>query len=225
MDGGRRGRGRLDTPAFTAPQVTAEAKNFWSFRPLTRPPVPVVEDPGWSRHPIDAFVRTRLAAAGLVPNPPAEKTALVRRVYYDLIGLPPSPAEVRAFQEDHSPDAFEKVVDRLLESPHYGERWGRHWLDLVRYAETNSYERDGAKPQVWRYRDYVIRSFNDDKPYDQFLIEQLAGDDLEPRTPERLIATGFYRLGIWDDEPTDKEQCCTTTWTTFWARRARCSSA
>ena len=107
---------------------------------------------------------------------------------------------------DESPGAFERVIDILLGSPHYGERWGRHWLDLVRYAETNSYERDGAKPLVWRYRDYVIRSFNDDKPYDQFVVEQLAGDELDPATPDKIIATGYYRLGIWQDEPVDPEQ-------------------
>ena len=126
--------------------------------------------------------------------------------YYDLIGLPPSPEEVESFLADNSPEAFERVIDGLLNSPHYGERWGRHWLDLVRYAESNSYERDGTKPFVWRYRDYVIRSFNDDKPYDQFITEQLAGDELDHVTPDTIIATGYYRLGIWQDEPVDPEQ-------------------
>src|SRR5262249_5193339 len=120
------------------------------------------------------------------------------------IGLPPSPAEVDAFLADTSATAFEKVVDRLLESQHYGEKWGRHWLDVVRYADTNSFERDGDKPSSWRYRDYVIRSFNDDKPYDQFIREQLAGDELPEVTPDSLIATGYYRLGLWDDEPADR---------------------
>ena len=137
------------------------------------------------------------------PNPPASKPALIRRVYYDLTGLPPSKAEVDAFVADQSPDAFEKVVEQLLKSPHYGERWGRHWLDLVRFAETNSFERDGPKDNAWKFRDYVIRSFNDDKPYDQFIREQLAGDELDEVTTETLTATGFYRLGIWDDEPAD----------------------
>src|SRR5207244_8521590 len=131
------------------------------------------------------------------------KGPLLRRVYYDVIGLPPSPEEVDAFVADHSADAYEKVVDRLLASPHYGEHWARHWLDLVRYAESNSFERDGAKPNVWRYRDYVIHSLNEDKPYDQFIREQLAGDELGPVTPEPLIATGYYRLGQWDDAPAD----------------------
>ncbi len=125
---------------------------------------------------------------------------------YDLTGLPPTPAEVDAFLKDTSATAYEKVVDRLLASPQYGVKWGRHWLDLVRYAETNSYERDNPKPSVWRYRDYVIRSFNEDKPYDRFIKEQIAGDELPDRTVDSVIATGFYRLGIWDDEPTDPLQ-------------------
>ena len=129
---------------------------------------------------------------------------LIRRLTYDLTGLPPTPEEVDAFLADRSPDAYERLVDRLLASPHYGEKWGRHWLDLVRYAETNGYERDSAKPFAWRYRDYVINAFNRDKPYDQFVREQLAGDEIDPASAEALIATGFYRLGIWDDEPADR---------------------
>jgi uncharacterized protein DUF1549/uncharacterized protein DUF1553/cytochrome c len=214
------------------PQVTPEAMKFWSFRPLPegsrRPAGPQVRRKEWVRNPIDAFVLQRLEAAGLSPNPPASKATLIRRAYYDLIGLPPSPEEVEGFVKDTSPDAWEKVVDRLLASPQYGEKWGRHWLDLVRFAESNSYERDGTKPNAWRYRDYVIKSFNEDKPYDQFIVEQLAGDELgnegngemkQPVSPissfphflpstraERLIATGYYRLGIWDDEPVDPVQ-------------------
>ncbi len=148
----------------------------------------------------------RLEREGLAPAPPAEKGVLLRRAYYDLTGLPPTPDEVAAFVADESPDAFAKVVDRLLESPRYGERWGRHWLDVVRYADTNSFERDSAKPNSWRYRDYVIRSLNADKPYDQFLLEQLAGDELPDAGPDAIIATGFYRLGPFDDEPADREQ-------------------
>ena len=188
------------------PAVDETAKAFWSFQPVAPPSPPATHDDGWVRTPIDAFVLAKLQQAGLKPAPAANKTALLRRAYYDLIGLPPSPEEVEAFAADESPRAFERVVDVLLESPHYGERWGRHWLDLVRYAETNSYERDGAKPFVWRYRDYVIRSFNDDKPYDEFVTEQLAGDELDPVTPDKIIATGYYRLGIWQDEPVDPEQ-------------------
>ncbi len=188
------------------PPVNDDARAFWSFRPVTRPTPPDIMDGTWVRTPIDAFVLSKLNQAGLKPAPHAEKTVLLRRAYYDLIGLPPSPAEVAAFLADTSPGAFERVIDVLLESPHYGERWGRHWLDLVRYAETNSYERDGPKPFVWRYRDYVIRSFNSDKPYDRFVTEQLAGDELEQVTPDSIIATGYYRLGIWQDEPVDPEQ-------------------
>ncbi len=188
------------------PPVNAETKKFWSFQPVRRPTPPQVADPAWVRNPIDAFILKRLEEAGLEPAAAAEKTALLRRAHYDLTGLPPTPEDVAAFLQDDSPGAFQRVVDRLLESPHYGERWARHWLDLVRYAETNSYERDGPKPFVWRYRDYVIRSLNEDKPYDQFVREQLAGDELDEVTRESIIATGYYRLGIWQDEPVDAEQ-------------------
>jgi len=142
----------------------------------------------------------------LKPNPPASRQAWIRRAYYDLIGLPPSPEDVQAFEQDRSAKAYEKVIDHLLASKHYGEKWGRHWLDLVRYAETNGYERDNPKPMAWRYRDYVIRSFNEDKPYDRFIMEQLAGDELDEVTVDSIIATGFQRLGIWDDEPVDADQ-------------------
>jgi hypothetical protein len=173
---------------------------------VTRPPVPHTRNPKSEiRNPIDGFVLAKLQEKGLEPAGPASKVALLRRVYYTLIGLPPSPAEVDAFLADQSADAYEKVVEKLLASPQYGEHWARHWLDVVRYAETNSFERDGAKPFVWRYRDYVVNSFNADKPYDQFIREQLAGDELPTVTPETLIATGYYRLGLWDDEPADPE--------------------
>lgn len=188
------------------PPVDAQARNFWSFRPVVRPEVPAVKNAAWTRNPIDAFILAKLEAAGMAPSPIADRGALLRRLSYDLIGLPPTPEEVAAVLRDESPDWYEKIVDRLLASPHYGEHWGRHWLDLVRYAETNSFERDGPKANVWRYRDYVIDSFNRDKPYDQFLREQLAGDELEQVTPETIIATGYYRLGIWDDEPADRTQ-------------------
>jgi mono/diheme cytochrome c family protein len=184
--------------------VTDVDRSHWAFRPLKRPDVPAI--PGAVKQPIDAFIRSGLDAKGLKANPPASKHELIRRVTYDLTGLPPTPAEVEAFEADGSPDAFEKLVDRLLESPRYGEKWGRHWLDLVRFAETNSYERDGVKPNAWRYRDYVIRSFNQDKPYDRFIREQLAGDELPDGGPDGLIATGYYRLGLWDDEPADRDQ-------------------
>jgi hypothetical protein len=209
-------------PRLTATQVDAitrwidegaEWKEHWAFRPLVRPAVPaesVTGDPlkaGDPRaNPIDAFIRAGLAHRGLAAPAPADKMTLIRRATYDLTGLPPTEQEVRDFLADDSPQAWEKVVDRLLASPHYGEQWGRHWLDLVRYADTNSFERDGSKPHAWRYRDYVIRSLNDDKPYDQFVIEQLAGDELPEPTNDAFIATGYYRLGVWDDEPADREQ-------------------
>ncbi len=180
--------------------------DHWAFQPVVQPAVPEVKDDAWIRHPIDAFILRRLEDAALKPAAPAAKSQLLRRVYFDLIGLPPTPTQVRAFLADEASDAFERVVDDLLDSPHYGERWARHWLDVVRFAETNSFERDGAKPFAWRYRDYVIESLNADKPYDQFVREQLAGDELDDVTPETIIATGFYRLGPWDDEPTDEEQ-------------------
>jgi hypothetical protein len=188
------------------PKVDDEARKFWAFRPVVRPPVPETRGPKSEiRNPIDAFVAAKLQAAGLSPAPPADKPTLLRRVYYAVTGLPPTPADVDAFVADTSADAYEQVVDRLLASRHYGEHWGRHWLDLVRYAESNSFERDAAKPHAWRYRDYVIKSFNADKPYDRFIEEQLAGDEMGAVSPETLIATGYYRLGLWDDEPADPE--------------------
>jgi hypothetical protein len=188
------------------PPVDAEARNFWAFRPVIRPSIPEIRNPQSAiRNPIDAFVTAKRRAAGLEAAPPADKVTLLRRVYYVVTGLPPSPAEVDAFVADNSPDAYEKVVDRLLDSRHYGEHWGRHWLDIVRFAESNSFERDGGKPYAWKYRDYVIKSFNSDKPYDRFIKEQLAGDELDSVNPETLIATGYYRLGLWDDEPADPE--------------------
>ena len=187
------------------PAVDANSRAFWSFQPPAAVTPPPSED-AWVSNDVDRFVLSRLREHDLRPAPPAGKGALIRRVYYDLTGLPPSPAAVADFLADESPDAYERVVDRLLESPHYGERWARHWLDLVRYAESNSYERDDPKPFAWRYRDYVIRSLNDDKPYDQFILEQLAGDELHPDRAASIIATGYYRLGTWQDEPVDFEQ-------------------
>jgi hypothetical protein len=185
----------------------AEWKEHWAFRPLVRPAVPdvgLIE--GQAPNPIDAFVRDRLVRRGLPVPADAEKRILLRRATYDVTGLPPTEQDMRDYLSDPSPRAWEAVVDRLLASPHYGEQWARHWLDLVRYADTNSFERDNDKPHAWRYRDYVIRSLNDDKPYDRFVMEQLAGDEMPDRTADSLIATGYYRLGIWDDEPADKLQ-------------------
>ena len=199
----RLGNSTADPPRSHAAE---EAKKYWAYQPVRRPTVPAVRNTFWVRTPIDAFILARLEERGLQPVAPADKMTLIRRAYFDLLGLPPTPEEVDAFVQDTSPQAWEKLIDRLLASPHYGEKWGRHWLDVVRYAETNGFERDGAKPFVWRYRDYVIRSFNNDKPYDRFILEQLAGDELPGYQPEAIIATGFYRLGIWDDEPADPQQ-------------------
>ncbi len=184
----------------------ADYEKHWAFEKLKKVDPPAVENAEWARNEIDSFVLAKLEAKGIAPAPEADRRTLARRLYYDLIGLPPTPAEVDAFARDESPDAYERLVDTLLASPHHGEKWARHWLDVVRYGETNSFERDGAKPNVWKYRDYVIRSLNEDKPYDQFVREQIAGDELETVSHDSIIATGYYRLGIWDDEPADPEQ-------------------
>jgi hypothetical protein len=185
------------------PQVNDENRKFWSFQRVKKPDVPEVGSSGWATNDVDRFILAKLEAHGLAPNPRANRQTLIRRATYDLTGLPPTPTEVQSFVADESPEAYTKLIDRLLDSPAYGEKWGRHWLDLVHYAESNSFERDNPKPDVWRYRDYVIRSFNADKPYNEFVKEQLAGDQLEPVTADSVIATGYYRLGLWDDESAD----------------------
>lgn len=199
---------RSVAPATThkpPPAVNAETKNHWAFRPVQRPAVPAVKNSAWVVNPIDAFVLARLESAGLEPNPPAPPQQLVRRVHYDLLGLPPSHRRVDDFVKTPSTQAYSALVNELLESPHHGEHYARYWLDLVRYAESNSFERDNPKPFVWRYRDYVIEFFNSDKGYDQFVREQLAGDELDAVTKDAIIATGYYRLGLWDDEPADPQ--------------------
>jgi len=195
--------GSRDEAAQPSPETTASPANLdsqagrdhWAFQPLRRPEVPAVRNANWIRTPIDAFILARLEAAGLEPAAPASRLDLIRRATYDLTGLPPTRAEVEAFLADESPTAYEQLIDRLLASPHYGERWGRHWLDLARYADSNGFEFDEDRPHAFRYRDYVIRSFNADKPYDRMILEQLAGDELAPQNPEALIATGFCRNG------------------------------
>jgi hypothetical protein len=180
---------------FAAPGRTDEAERAeWPFVPLNRPALPKVRREDWVRNPIDAFVLARLEQAGLQPNPQADKLTLLRRVTFDLTGLLPTPAERDAFLADHSSDAYERLVERLLRSPHFGERWAQHWLDVVRFAETEGFKLDKLRPEAWRYRDYVIRACNNDLPYDRFLSQQIAGDELEPNNPDALIATGFYRL-------------------------------
>ncbi len=184
--------------------VTEEAKNFWAYKAVKKPDVPTVK--GSVTNPIDNFILAKLEKQNVPVYPFAEKLHLIRRLTYDLTGLPPTPEEIDAFLKDNSKDAYEKLVDKLLATDAYGEKWARHWLDVVRYGETNGYERDGAKPFAWRYRDYVIRSFNTDKPYDQFIKEQLAGDEFPKENADAIIATGYYRLGLWDDEPADPKQ-------------------
>ena len=171
------------------PQFPEHQRSHWAFQPVADPDVPTSS----GSHPVDAFVAARLHSEGIRPAAPADRTALIRRATFDLHGLPPTPSEVRAFVEDDSPDAFAKVIDRLLASPRYGERWARHWLDLARYAESEGFKSDETRPNAWRYRDYVIDSLNADKPYNRFVQEQIAGDELWPHDPQARIATGFNR--------------------------------
>jgi mono/diheme cytochrome c family protein len=180
----------------------------WLLHKPVPPPIPAIQDAGWVKNPIDAFVLAKLEAKGLKPAPPASKRAWLRRVYFDLIGLPPTPEDIDAFQSDPSPDAHERVVDKLLADPRYGERWGRHWLDLARFAESDGFAIDGERPTAWRYRDYVIRAFNQDKRYDTFIKEQLAGDEMQGGgdRSERLVALGFLRMGTWEADANFKTQ-------------------
>jgi hypothetical protein len=177
----------------------AEYQQHWAFVAPKQAPLPNVRQADWPRNAIDYFVLAKMEAAGLQPSPRADRAALVRRLYLDLIGLPPSPAEADAFIQDRSPDAYEKLVDRLLASEHYGERWARRWLDLARYADTNGYEKDRVR-SIWPYRDWVIRALNSDMPFDQFTIEQIAGDMLPNATPPQRIATGFHRNTMLNEE-------------------------
>ncbi len=167
----------------------------WAFQKPVRPAVPKVKRATWVRNPIDAFVLKGLEKRALSPSPSADKITLLRRVTFDLTGLPPTPQEIASFLADHSPNAYATRVSQLLNSPKYGERWAQHWLDVVRFAETNGYELDAERPQAWRYRDYVVRAFNEDKPYNRFLLEQIAGDELAEKSFETRVATGFLRAG------------------------------
>jgi mono/diheme cytochrome c family protein len=179
--------------------ITEVDRKHWAFQPIQRPTPPALRNPeSRIQNPIDQFILAKVEAAGLQPSPPADPRTLIRRLTLDLIGLPPTPEEVDAFVQSavrNPRSAIESLIDRLLASPHYGERWGRHWLDLARFAETDGFEHDATRPHSWRYRDYVIKSFNDDKPYDRFIREQIAGDELWPGDPEALTATGFNLLG------------------------------
>ncbi len=194
-------------PPHEEPGIDVEAgRSWWAFRPVERPEPPRVADPALVRNAVDAFVVARLEERGLRPNPPADDATLVRRAYHDLVGLPPTYAEVEAFVADRAPDKWKRLVDELLARPEYGERWGRHWLDVVRFAQTNGYEKDEEKPGIWRYRDWVVDAFARDMPWDNFLAAQLAGDELPGAGEGALVATGFYHLGTWDSEPDDREQ-------------------
>ncbi|MEX0675949.1 MAG: PSD1 and planctomycete cytochrome C domain-containing protein [Pirellulales bacterium] len=175
--------------------VSDQDRRFWSFQPLVKPDVPNVQGGAWCRTSVDHFVLARLEAAGLVPNGPADRRKLIRRAYFDLIGLPPTPEEVEAFVADEASDAYDRMVDRLLTSPHYGERWGRHWLDLARFAESHGYEQDDDRPSAYHFRDFVIQALNDDMPYDRFVRLQIAGDEFEPDNNFALMATGFLGAG------------------------------
>ncbi len=182
--------------------ITDADRKFWSFQPVKDPTVPVFDGAAdldrWCRDPIDRFVAAKLRNEGLTPAPEADRVTLIRRATFDLHGLPPTPAEVEAFVNDPDPDAYEQLIDQLLASPRYGERWGRHWLDLVRYAESDGFKQDAYRPNAWPYRDYVIKAFNDDKPYDRFVTEQLAGDETAPGDPDALVATGYLRHGVYE---------------------------
>ena len=178
------------------PMVVTDAdRRFWSFQPLRKTTPPTVKQVAWCRTPVDRFILARVEAKGLHPNPVADRRTLLRRAYFDLIGLPPTPEETAQFLNDRSPDAWPKLIDRLLANPHYGERWGRHWLDLARFAESHGYEQDYDRPNAYHYRDFVIKALNQDLPYDTFVKWQLAGDELDPQNPLALAATGFLAAG------------------------------
>ncbi len=182
-----------------------EQRSWWAIQPIAHPTAPDIANDDWSENAIDKFVLRRLHAAGLSPAPRADRATLIRRMYFDLTGLPPSETDVDQFVNDASPDAVERLIDRLLQSPRYGERWAQHWLDLVRYADSDGYRADHYRPDAWRYRDYVIRAFNEDKPYDRFVAEQIAGDEIAPNDPDAITATGFMRHWIYEYNNRDVE--------------------
>ncbi|MCR9120031.1 MAG: DUF1549 domain-containing protein, partial [bacterium] len=196
--------GADETP-WTERVVTAEAKQYWAFQPLGEFAPPVVQNRDWGKTEVDSFVLNRLESLGIKPNQVADKRVLIRRVYLDLLGMPPTTEEVKAFVANNDPDAYSKLIDRLLKSPHYGERWGRHWLDLARFAESHGFEQDYDRPHAFHYRDFVIKALNADMPYDQFVRWQLAGDELAPTEPLAMAATGFLGAGVFPTQLTEKE--------------------
>lgn len=179
-------------------------EKHWAFQPIQRPLLPVPRNASWSRTPVDAFVAAEHEKRGLTPAPEASRERLLRRLSLDLTGLPPTATEIESFLSDTAADACDRLVERLLDSPHYGERWGRHWLDVARYAESEGYENNHLRPYAWRYRDYVVRSFNEDKPFDWFIRQQVAGDELLPYSDENLIATGFLAAARYSSNEEDK---------------------
>src|SRR5579864_2141162 len=185
--------------ALPEPIWTEQQRNHWSFLPPQRPEVPTVQQSGWVRNPIDAFILSELEEFGLEPARAADRVTLIRRLSFDLTGLPPSPEEVDAFVADTRPDAYERLVDHMLLSPAYGERWARFWLDLARYAESDGFKSDKTRPDAWRFRDWVIRALNDDMPYDEFVRLQLAGDEIVPGDPDAFLATAFNRHWPFED--------------------------
>src|SRR5262249_43079889 len=236
------------------PKRAPADKPHWAYQPLVRPAAPPVSEPAFSQWPqnhIDAFILAKLHENGLRPSPPAEPRALLRRIYFDLIGLPPTPEEMAEFEAEvakaqvphsafHIPhSALEKVVDRLLASPHYGERWARHWLDVAHFAESHGHDQDRPRPNAWPYRDYLIRSFNEDKPYARFVAEQVAGDVLFPNDPQATVALGFLAAGPWDEsslrdivadtvdnkiaQVLDRDDMLTTVMTTFVSATVNCA--
>ena len=218
--------GRVLDP-FERTTAKRAGRDWWAWQPLKPTEFTATSD----NNSIDFFIQRKLAEKNFMAAPTADRRTLLRRAYFDLIGLPPSDADVNAFECDVSLNAYERVVDRLLDSKQFGERWARHWLDLVRFAETNGYERDAVKANAWRYRDWVIAAFNNDMPYDQFVTEQLAGDEIPNRSESSVVATGFLRLGTWDDEPNDAleyqyerlEDMVHTTTTAFLAMTVKCA--
>ena len=212
--------------------------SHWAYQPLSRPPVPSAAERQVS-NPIDAFILGELNKRGLKPSPPADRRTLIRRLYFDLIGLPPTPEEMKSFLDDASPEAYEKVVDRLLASPRYGERWARHWMDVVHFAETHGHDQDRPRPNAWPYRDYLIKSFNDDKPYGRFAEEQIAGDVLYPDDPAAVTALGMVAAGPWDESSLmaimddtvdkkvarylDRDDMVTTVMSTFTSTTVHCA--
>ena len=188
----------IDQGAEWPQDMVLELPTWWSFAPLESPTIPAVDGSKWIRNPVDHFILAALQEKQLHPSAEADRSTLIRRLSYDLLGLPPESDEVEQFVNDVRPDAYEQLVDRMLASPRYGERWGRHWLDVVHYGETHGYDKDKMRPHAWPYRDYVIRSFNADKPYTRFIHEQVAGDVLFPGSVDGIEALGFIAAGPWD---------------------------